>query len=141
MFELAAAVSYPDLALLGRITRRERLDALFEAAWSEPTRRIWTAREETEGPAVGLVWCQDSHHPVSELPDWLALCLAVRPDAQRRGIGRSLMSHLQAEASRCGASRVRLFVASSNQHARALYASLGFVSQTVEMRWEASGVT
>jgi [ribosomal protein S18]-alanine N-acetyltransferase len=52
--------------------------------------------------------------------------LAVRPDAQRRGIGRTLLEALLAEAARCHVTRILLEVAADNVPAQQLYAAYGF---------------
>jgi len=52
--------------------------------------------------------------------------IAVRRDAQRRGIGRQLLLALLAEAERRGARNVLLEVAADNAPAQRLYATYGF---------------
>jgi [ribosomal protein S18]-alanine N-acetyltransferase len=52
--------------------------------------------------------------------------LGVRRDAQRRGVGRALLTDLLAEAARSGARRVLLEVAVDNAPAQKLYAAYGF---------------
>lgn len=52
--------------------------------------------------------------------------LAVRRDAQRRGVGRELLTALLAEAKRRDAPRVLLEVAADNAAAQRLYAGFGF---------------
>jgi [ribosomal protein S18]-alanine N-acetyltransferase len=52
--------------------------------------------------------------------------LGVRRDAQRRGIGRALLTDLLAEAARAGARHVLLEVAVDNAPAQKLYAAYGF---------------
>jgi len=52
--------------------------------------------------------------------------IAVRRDAQRRGIGRALLAALLAEAARRGAHRTLLEVAVDNGPAQKLYADYGF---------------
>ncbi|MEV1145828.1 ribosomal protein S18-alanine N-acetyltransferase [Micromonospora sp. NPDC049799] len=52
--------------------------------------------------------------------------VAVRRDAQRRGIGRLLLEALLAEAARLGARSTLLEVAADNGPAQKLYASYGF---------------
>ncbi|MEB3330743.1 MAG: GNAT family N-acetyltransferase [Candidatus Sericytochromatia bacterium] len=130
--EEAAALSYPDLATLGRITRAERLDALFETHWHHPERRLWFAWQ-ADGPPIGLVWLQASHHGVTDLPDWVVVCLAVSMAHRGRGTGKALMLHARAEAARAGVPRLRLYVASDNAPARRLYASLGYEPGVIEL--------
>ena len=52
--------------------------------------------------------------------------IAVRRDAQRRGIGRALLEELLAEAARRGARSTLLEVAVDNAPAQRLYATYGF---------------
>lgn len=52
--------------------------------------------------------------------------IAVRRDAQRRGIGRALLDDLLAEADRVGARSVLLEVAVDNAPAQRMYAMYGF---------------
>jgi [ribosomal protein S18]-alanine N-acetyltransferase len=52
--------------------------------------------------------------------------LAVRRDAQRRGLGRLLLDDLLAEAARHRARKVLLEVAVDNEPAQKLYATAGF---------------
>jgi len=55
--------------------------------------------------------------------------VAVHPDYRRRQVGRRLMQELMRRAVMLGASRMTLEVRTSNQVARRLYASLGFVER------------
>ena len=59
------------------------------------------------------------------------LALAVRPEFQRQGIGRTLLQHAfltcEQVTERTPVRAVRLSVAASNAPARALFASAGFV--------------
>ncbi|HEV7900049.1 MAG TPA: ribosomal protein S18-alanine N-acetyltransferase [Planosporangium sp.] len=52
--------------------------------------------------------------------------IAVRRDAQRRGVGRALLEALLAQARERGARRVLLEVAVDNVAAQKLYADYGF---------------
>jgi ribosomal-protein-alanine N-acetyltransferase len=52
--------------------------------------------------------------------------IAVRRDAQRRGVGRALLEALLAEAARRGARHILLEVAVDNAPAQRLYAAYGF---------------
>jgi ribosomal-protein-alanine N-acetyltransferase len=61
--------------------------------------------------------------------------IAVRRDAQRRGVGRALLEALLAEATRRGVRRVFLEVAVDNEPALALYAGYGFEGVSVRRRY------
>ncbi|MEU4644989.1 ribosomal protein S18-alanine N-acetyltransferase [Micromonospora sp. NPDC023814] len=52
--------------------------------------------------------------------------IAVRRDAQRRGVGRLLLEALLAEAARLGSRSTLLEVAADNAPAQLLYAAYGF---------------
>ncbi|MFU8871830.1 ribosomal protein S18-alanine N-acetyltransferase [Micromonospora sp. SL4-19] len=52
--------------------------------------------------------------------------IAVRRDAQRRGVGRALLEALLAEAARRGTRSTLLEVAADNAAAQRLYATYGF---------------
>lgn len=52
--------------------------------------------------------------------------LAVRPDAQRRGLARRLVQESAAAARAAGCRELTLLVARRNEPARRLYESLGF---------------
>jgi ribosomal protein S18 acetylase RimI-like enzyme len=134
MLELAALQTYADLAGLGRISLRERLDEIFERHYAQDRKRIWIARAEG-GQPIGLVWIQPGIHPVTEQPDYLVLNLAVEPAHRGHGVGRMLMAHARAYAEARGVRRLRLFVAADNQPARRLYEELGFEQRTQEMVW------
>jgi len=52
--------------------------------------------------------------------------IGVHPKARRRGVGRSLVDHLIADARRLRAKTIHMEVRASNAPAIALYRSLGF---------------
>jgi ribosomal-protein-alanine N-acetyltransferase len=55
------------------------------------------------------------------------LTLCVHPDARRKAFGRRMLRHLLREARRLGADTCFLEVRPSNEVARSLYYSMGFV--------------
>lgn len=57
--------------------------------------------------------------------------IAVRRDAQRRGIGRTLLEALLAEAGRRGVRKVLLEVAVDNGPAQKLYGDYGFEAVSI----------
>ena len=134
MLDLGVRDTYPDLATLGRVSARERLDGIFERHWGEEGKIVLVARAGDE--PVGVAWLEPAHHAVTELPEFMFLLLAVVPARQGQGIGRALMEAGRAEARARGATIIRLFVAADNVHARRLYARLGWRETTVEMRWD-----
>lgn len=129
----AARATYPDLEALGAVSRRERLDALYERLEADPGKRVWVAAE-AGGAVVGLAWLQAGHHPVTEAADWLVMAIAVSPGARGRGLGRALLERAGAEARAAGVKRLRLFVHARNEAALGLYRAAGFAAETIEMR-------
>lgn len=86
---------------------------------------------EVEGQVVGYVTLRQgidlpSHAHVLEVQG-----LAVSPDAQGRGLGRSLVEAAKEEARRRGARKLSLRVLAPNHSARRLYESCGFVVEGV----------
>lgn len=134
MLETAALPTYPDLLDLGKLSLRERLDEIFEVYYSQKSKQIWVA-EGPEGARLGMIWIQASHHPVTELPDYLVVNIAVEPAARGQGVGRRLLETARAHCDAEGIHRLRLFVSASNTPALELYAALGFEEQTREMVW------
>lgn len=61
--------------------------------------------------------------------------VAVHPDLKGRGIGRALMTELLTRAVMLGAVKITLEVRVSNQAARSLYNSLGFVDRGIRKKY------
>ncbi|MEV2242463.1 ribosomal protein S18-alanine N-acetyltransferase [Micromonospora sp. NPDC049891] len=80
-------------------------------------------RVATDGEGAVLGYAGLAIAPPDEA--WVQ-CVAVRRDAQRRGIGRLLLEALLAEANRVGVRAVLLEVAADNAPAQRLYAMHGF---------------
>lgn len=135
MLEQAALTTYADLASLGRISLRERLEEIFDRHYAVKGRRIWIARA-ADGTSIGLVWIQPGRHPITERPEFIVINLAVEEAQRGKGVGRQLMQHARAYAETQGITRLRLFVSSENAAALKLYESLGFAERTREMVWQ-----
>jgi ribosomal protein S18 acetylase RimI-like enzyme len=138
MLEVGVRETYTDLATLGRVSARERLDEIFEGHWEHPEKVVLVARGDGGAP-LGVVWLEPSHHGVTELPEYMFVLLAVVEGHRGRGLGRRLMEAAIAHVAAAGGRRARLFVGAGNERARALYARLGFAERTVEMQWDAPG--
>ncbi|MBO9541245.1 GNAT family N-acetyltransferase [bacterium] len=132
VLEMAALASYPDLRALGRLTLRDRLDALF-ASYDLPGRRWWIAERDQE--ALGGLWAIAGLHPILETPETLIVAVGVVEAARGQGVARALMTHARDVLKAEGYDALRLFVHPDNAPARALYASLGFESTTLELTW------
>tara|TARA_R100000306_G_scaffold60754_1_gene61466 strand:+ start:5030 stop:5536 length:507 start_codon:yes stop_codon:yes gene_type:complete len=78
---------------------------------------VYATRDKILAHGVMSVAMDESH----------LLTLCVHPQARRRAYGRKMLAHLLAEAGRLGADTCFLEVRPSNQVARSLYYSMGFV--------------
>ncbi|MDN4613082.1 GNAT family N-acetyltransferase [Leifsonia sp. F6_8S_P_1B] len=111
-------------------------DAWLDTWWSVDGRGGATEREVarrilTGGPALyastGDPEAPDAVARLAIVGEWGGLyAVATRPSARRRGLARTLMQALAAEAPRRGVERLWLQVLAGNAPAHALYASLGF---------------
>lgn len=82
--------------------------------------------EDKRAIAYGMLRGWDEGYPTPYLG------IAVRTDAQSRGMGRLMMGHLHDLARARGAAEVRLRVHPDNERAKRLYESLGYVYRSVE---------
>ncbi|MFC7535319.1 ribosomal protein S18-alanine N-acetyltransferase [Actinoplanes sp. GCM10030250] len=91
--------------------------------WNELAQRHFylVATDEPGGPVLGYAGMS----VVDEQESWVQN-IAVRRDAQRRGIGRLLLEALLAEAARRGVRKTLLEVAVDNAAAQKLYATYDF---------------
>ncbi len=60
--------------------------------------------------------------------------LYVRPEFQRRGIGKALMETAEEHARALGASNIDLKILTPNKHALAFYQALGYGPRILELR-------
>lgn len=104
----------------------EYIDGFMHKAAANGIELVW----EEGGRILGEIHA--SNPGIAALAHLLTdLTIAVAPDAQGRGVGRGLFRALLDEviAHMPHIHRVELFARSSNQRARALYHSLGFVDE------------
>lgn len=98
------------------------------ADWLEGHRRgvYYIAVAEVDGMPVGRAGL---NYEGTGMPDTPFLWAAhVEPEWQGRGIGTTLMLHLEEVARERGMRAIRLFVAKDNPRAAALYTRLGYVT-------------
>ncbi len=62
--------------------------------------------------------------------------IAIKSTYRGRGLGKSLMKLVEEESRKIGVSRIRLHVFHSNEVAKSLYLSMGFVPTNLDMRKE-----
>lgn len=128
-FHEAAERTYPGLATLGRLSRKERMDALFEREWEAGVSLVASVGDRK----LGMAMAAPHHHPVTDAFEWVLGSIAVLPEAQGQGVGKALVAELVRLAQEAGAGELRLFVAANNPSALALYRQAGFESTTLEM--------
>lgn len=110
-------------------------------AWSEETMRAEVLNEHcyylvvspTDDPTRVDAYAGILTPRGSDDADIQTIAVAVR--ARRRGVARTLMTQLIAEASRRGASSVFLEVRADNPSAQNLYLSMGFEQIAVRPRY------
>ena len=113
-------------APLGRATRERLIPALRD----HPTARVLLAwcDQVPVGLAVSFVgFSTFEARPLLNLHD-----LFVRSDYRRMGIGKALLSEVEALARRLGCCRVTLEVREDNRRALDLYSSFGFSGSPTE---------
>jgi GNAT superfamily N-acetyltransferase len=79
-----------------------------------------------DGEPVGLANCFTSFSTFAARPLVNMHDMAVAPDHRGHGIGRALLTAVEAEARRRGACKVTLEVLNGNARAKALYVALGY---------------
>ena len=112
----ATAADVPRLHVLGQVSAGFDAEAELARDWA----RIWVARTAADADAAGfaLTWrAADEVH---------LLDLVVDESVRRRGLGRSLLAAVIADAASSGGRMVLLEARASNEPALALYRSAGF---------------
>lgn len=117
--------TYPEVASVGRLELKDRLEAIMARYFDIPG-EIWIAREQDK--PIGMLWWLSEIHPVTEVQGLLLVALGVLPEFRRQGVAKALMA-IAIERK----LPLRLFVNPQNQGAFHLYESLGFAPQIVEM--------
>jgi ribosomal protein S18 acetylase RimI-like enzyme len=104
---------------------------LIDGLSGRPAAVVLLAR--TEGCYVGLLVAFENFSTFTARPMLNIHDVAVLPPYRGRGVGRSLLNAIIAEAARRGASRLTLEVRTDNAVAQNLYQSLGFESPSPGM--------
>ena len=127
MSEITIRESAPfDLAAILKIEQANATAAhwnedSYRSLWDDPEAPRIAFVAECEGGLVGFLVA----HNISG--EWELENVAVKPEAQRTGVGRVLVRKLLERLSQAGAERLLLEVRESNSSARRLYESEGFV--------------
>ncbi|MBI3513832.1 MAG: GNAT family N-acetyltransferase [Proteobacteria bacterium] len=128
-------------ACLDVVARERRYLAMVEAPapesslawWSGMIERGWPFEIAVDGTRV-VGWCDitPQQHPVHRHAGVLGM--GLHPDIRGQGVGKRLLSATLDDARRLGLERIELSVYQSNQRARRLYESVGFVVEGVRRR-------
>jgi GNAT superfamily N-acetyltransferase len=108
---------------LDAATVREGVLALLEG---RAPGRYWTA--ERDGRIAGQVLVTFEWSDWRNRMIWWIQSVYVAPDARRGGVFRALFSAVRQEALAAGAGGLRLYVATANSGAQAVYSALGMTS-------------
>ena len=132
LLEAAMLETYPDLQNLTRSELRERVEAEFAHYFALPEKEIWIG--EVDGDVAGCLWCMESYHPVTGMPDLFVVNVAVFPGFRGHGLASKLFDEAITAARARGIPCVRLFVNPINAAAYRLYENMGFTAQPHEKR-------
>ena len=132
-------------ARLERLQTPADLDAVMEieqASFHNPTTRAWY-EDELRRPDVCFIFVlRTEQRPVAgfcafwRVVDQIHINnFAIHPECRGRGLGRTLLDRVLAEAKRLGAAHVTLEVRRSNEAAKHLYRQAGFDTAGVRARY------
>lgn len=93
--------------------------------------QYWVATEEGILVASLLITCEWSDWRNANI--WWFQSVFVLPEYRRRGIFRSIYSHIKNEADKQGIAGLRLYVETGNSRARKTYMALGMSSDHYTM--------
>ena len=95
---------------------------------------ILVAELSPGGERAGYVFATTKHDYFTRAAHAHVEVIAVTPEAERRGVARSLMDAIEKWARRRGYAWVTLNVFERNVRAKALYGSLGYGPETIRFR-------
>ena len=102
----------------------QRLDEslLREDLAAKPDAQLLTYREDPKGALLGTVWLEPKESGV-----WYLGLLTVRPDLQKKQMGRTLLAAAEGFAKERGAHRIRMKVVNVRQTLIAWYERRGYI--------------
>lgn len=95
---------------------------LREDLAAKPDGRLLTYRDEPEGPLLGTVWLEPQDEGI-----WYLGLLAIRPDLQKRQLGRNLLTAAEDVVREQGAHRMRMTVVNVRETLIAWYLRRGYL--------------
>ena len=122
-------------------TQIDEVAAWFTPLLQKPTTGIWLA--EDGGAPIGYVLAflhERAANPFCPARRWCEIDqIAVRPDHQRRGVGRALIETVLTWARAEGAGDIELSTWSFNDAAQRMFTGLGFVPKIVRFEHKPPG--
>jgi ribosomal protein S18 acetylase RimI-like enzyme len=112
----------------------EQFDKLVPSGTDTQGQSFFDVLETGSGNPVGYLWLGIQNRfdrKVVSIND-----ITINPAYRGRGLGKSLMKLVEQEARKSGAARIRLHVFHSNEIAKRLYISMGFIQTNLDMRKE-----
>ncbi len=110
----------------------EQFDKLVPTGTDTQGQSFFDVLETGSSKPVGYLWLGIQNRfdrKVVSIND-----ITINPAYRGRGLGKSLMKLAEEEALKAGAARIRLHVFHSNDIAKRLYLSMGFVPTNLDMR-------
>jgi len=89
--------------------------------------------EDEQGVAIGFIQCKREYDPFSGVDRAYVQMLAVDEAAEGQGVGRALLERATLWAEEKGLEGLSLHVFATNARARAFYAKMGFIEDTVRL--------
>ncbi len=89
--------------------------------------------EDDSGNRVGFIQCESEHDPFSGVARAYVQALVVVESAEGQGVGKALLESATLWARENGLEGLSLHVFATNAKARAFYAKLGFVEDTIRL--------
>jgi ribosomal protein S18 acetylase RimI-like enzyme len=136
---LAALADAPD-AFASTVSRET---GQAEASWrARIAARPWFLAWHHDQPAGLVAMFPEPTEPAGQTtPDWHLVSMWVRPEARGTGVAGRLVTAVLAHATAAGAAQVTLWVAISNDRARAFYQRMGFVPTGRRQMYQRAGTT
>lgn len=103
----------------------DMLDGMTDGYFNNDAEELWFACMRGDGAPAGLVYAKPEQLTEGT---WNALLLAVRPDHQRSGVGRELMTHLEGVLKGHGHRLLLVETSGNDEYAgtRAFYQRVGY---------------
>lgn len=110
----------------------EDTDAVLTHGLATPGHHLLVAEDVSTGERVGYLWFGPRRRHPDPAVGWLYDIFVEEAD-RGRGVGRAMLSLLEAEARAAGHRRIELNVYGDNATAKHLYGAMGYVEMARQM--------